>query len=306
MSAQRRNYVAVCLRGRNRSLTGSAANRATRYCVLPYWLRCRPASRLRGADWRTQPGHIAGEWSPWWVFHLRTHLYCYGEAAVVRLLASHLGEPGSFPDFRTWESCQTRPLLAGILKALLFSPVLSFRRCSILTSRLPHRLSTPHYRDRRTDGPLTYATDFVTGAVQRLVRELRREGLVIMFVTLPRSHRPHAPMSDVVWVKESANDTFIGLHRKLRSVQRAAAQLRENRGSYMGRDYSLCWYRLFTVWEPPVTSTLDSQSAPTLERGPWSLRVRRWTVALSGIFGETRVDGVSFLYIVHGVPSVVA
>ncbi|KAJ8888856.1 hypothetical protein PR048_008350 [Dryococelus australis] len=43
------------------------------------------------------------------------------------------------PDFRTWESCRTMPLVGG------FSPgsALALRRCSILTSLHSHRLSRP-------------------------------------------------------------------------------------------------------------------------------------------------------------------
>ncbi|KAJ8875427.1 hypothetical protein PR048_023322 [Dryococelus australis] len=64
---------------------------------------------------------------------------------VVRLLASHLGEPVRFlaeslTDFRTWGSCRTMPLVGGFSRGSQVSPILSFRRCSILTSLHPHRL----------------------------------------------------------------------------------------------------------------------------------------------------------------------
>ncbi|KAJ8888671.1 hypothetical protein PR048_008163 [Dryococelus australis] len=53
---------------------------------------------------------------------------------VVRVLASHLGEPGSIPggtppDFRMWESCRT-----GVSTEIYRFPDLAFRRCSILTT----------------------------------------------------------------------------------------------------------------------------------------------------------------------------
>ncbi|KAJ8898097.1 hypothetical protein PR048_003457 [Dryococelus australis] len=43
------------------------------------------------------------------------------------------------PDFRMWESCRTIPLVGGSP----VSPALALRRCSILTSFHPHRLSRP-------------------------------------------------------------------------------------------------------------------------------------------------------------------
>ncbi|KAJ8877470.1 hypothetical protein PR048_021925 [Dryococelus australis] len=60
--------------------------------------------------------------------------------AVVRLLASHLGEPGSIPGevipgFRKWEWYRTMPL--GFSR----SSAPAFRRCSILPSFNPYRLS---------------------------------------------------------------------------------------------------------------------------------------------------------------------
>ncbi|KAJ8871096.1 hypothetical protein PR048_027400 [Dryococelus australis] len=58
---------------------------------------------------------------------------------AVSPLASHQGEPLSIPgrvtpDFRTWESCRTMPLVGGFSRGSPVFPALSFRRCSILTS----------------------------------------------------------------------------------------------------------------------------------------------------------------------------
>ncbi|KAJ8882996.1 hypothetical protein PR048_014835 [Dryococelus australis] len=67
---------------------------------------------------------------------------------AVRLLISHLGEPGSIPggvtpDFRTWESCRTMPLIGGFSRRSCVSPALSIWRCSIFTSLHPYGLSRP-------------------------------------------------------------------------------------------------------------------------------------------------------------------
>ncbi|KAJ8886789.1 hypothetical protein PR048_013001 [Dryococelus australis] len=67
---------------------------------------------------------------------------------VVRLHASHLGEPRSIPydavpGFSHCESCRTLPLVGGgfFFRGSPVSPVLAFRRCSILTTLQPQRLS---------------------------------------------------------------------------------------------------------------------------------------------------------------------
>ncbi|KAJ8879615.1 hypothetical protein PR048_020223 [Dryococelus australis] len=62
---------------------------------------------------------------------------------VVRLLTSHLGEPGSLPDFHMWESCRRMPLVGVFSRRSPVCPILSFLRCSILISLHPHRLSRP-------------------------------------------------------------------------------------------------------------------------------------------------------------------
>ncbi|KAJ8877473.1 hypothetical protein PR048_021928 [Dryococelus australis] len=41
---------------------------------------------------------------------------------------------GSLPDFHTWESCRTMPLVGGFSQGSSVSPAFAFRRCSILTS----------------------------------------------------------------------------------------------------------------------------------------------------------------------------
>ncbi|KAJ8874302.1 hypothetical protein PR048_025148 [Dryococelus australis] len=50
---------------------------------------------------------------------------------------------GSIPDFRKWESCRTMPLVGGFFSGIFHFSCLHFRRCSILTSFNPHRLSRP-------------------------------------------------------------------------------------------------------------------------------------------------------------------
>ncbi|KAJ8880157.1 hypothetical protein PR048_016622 [Dryococelus australis] len=60
---------------------------------------------------------------------------------VVRLLASYQGEPSSIPGEVVYESCRTMPLVSGFSRGSPVSPALSFRRCSILASLHPHRLS---------------------------------------------------------------------------------------------------------------------------------------------------------------------
>ncbi|KAJ8869504.1 hypothetical protein PR048_028495 [Dryococelus australis] len=67
---------------------------------------------------------------------------------VVRLLASDLSEPSSTPGLVTlnihmWESCWAMPLVGGFSWGYPVSLALTFRRCSILSSLRPHRLSTP-------------------------------------------------------------------------------------------------------------------------------------------------------------------
>ncbi|KAJ8891841.1 hypothetical protein PR048_004395 [Dryococelus australis] len=84
--------------------------------------------------------------------HLWTGLPCLrggggvvrGHGGVVaRLLAIHPGEPDSIPgrDPRVWESCRTMPLFGGCFSGIPPHP--SFRRCAILTSLRPRRLSRP-------------------------------------------------------------------------------------------------------------------------------------------------------------------
>ncbi|KAJ8870679.1 hypothetical protein PR048_029703 [Dryococelus australis] len=52
------------------------------------------------------------------------------------------GPTESLPDFRTWESCRTMPLVGGFSQGSpVVSPALSFRRCSMLTSLHPHWFS---------------------------------------------------------------------------------------------------------------------------------------------------------------------
>ncbi|KAJ8870337.1 hypothetical protein PR048_029358 [Dryococelus australis] len=51
--------------------------------------------------------------------------------------------PGSLSGFRKWEPCRTMPLVGGFSRGSPASPALAFRRCSILTSFHPHRISRP-------------------------------------------------------------------------------------------------------------------------------------------------------------------
>ncbi|KAJ8875149.1 hypothetical protein PR048_023042 [Dryococelus australis] len=69
---------------------------------------------------------------------------------AVKLLASHLGEPGSIPsrfspDFGKWESCRTMLLVGGFswVMSRFLRPFIPFRHCFILASLHPHRLSRP-------------------------------------------------------------------------------------------------------------------------------------------------------------------
>ncbi|KAJ8890525.1 hypothetical protein PR048_010034 [Dryococelus australis] len=48
---------------------------------------------------------------------------------------------GSLPDFCKWESCRTMSLVSGFSRGSPVSPTLAIRRCSIITSFHPHRLS---------------------------------------------------------------------------------------------------------------------------------------------------------------------
>ncbi|KAJ8886795.1 hypothetical protein PR048_013007 [Dryococelus australis] len=48
---------------------------------------------------------------------------------------------GSLPDFRAWEFCRTMPLVGGFSRGFPVSPTLAFRRCSILNSLHPFRIS---------------------------------------------------------------------------------------------------------------------------------------------------------------------
>ncbi|KAJ8881536.1 hypothetical protein PR048_018018 [Dryococelus australis] len=48
---------------------------------------------------------------------------------------------GSLPDLRMWESCRTMPLVCGFSLGSHVFPALAFRRCFILASLHPHRLS---------------------------------------------------------------------------------------------------------------------------------------------------------------------
>ncbi|KAJ8880826.1 hypothetical protein PR048_017297 [Dryococelus australis] len=64
---------------------------------------------------------------------------------VVRLLASHLGEPGSIPGGVApgFSDVGIVPLVGGFSQASLVCPALAFLRCSILTSLRPFRLPRP-------------------------------------------------------------------------------------------------------------------------------------------------------------------
>ncbi|KAJ8870995.1 hypothetical protein PR048_027298 [Dryococelus australis] len=55
---------------------------------------------------------------------------------------------GSLPVFRTWESCRTMPLVGGFSRGSPVPPAPSFRRCSILTSHHPHRISSLDVKSR--------------------------------------------------------------------------------------------------------------------------------------------------------------
>ncbi|KAJ8866592.1 hypothetical protein PR048_032451 [Dryococelus australis] len=50
---------------------------------------------------------------------------------------------GSLPYFLTWESCWTMLLFGGFPRWSPVSPTLTYRRCSIVNSRHPHRFSRP-------------------------------------------------------------------------------------------------------------------------------------------------------------------
>ncbi|KAJ8877244.1 hypothetical protein PR048_021698 [Dryococelus australis] len=65
---------------------------------------------------------------------------------------------GVTPDFRTWESCRTRPLVGGFSRGSPVSPTLSFRCCSILISITPtgsqdHDSSAEMQERRKRDIP---------------------------------------------------------------------------------------------------------------------------------------------------------
>ncbi|KAJ8885053.1 hypothetical protein PR048_011249 [Dryococelus australis] len=93
---------------------------------------------------------------------------------VVRLLTSHPGEPVRFPgrslpDFRMWESCRTTPLVGGFSRGSPVSPALAFRRCSILNSLHPHRISmqkslfSTKEDEVRLDGSGERCSEIITG-----------------------------------------------------------------------------------------------------------------------------------------------
>ncbi|KAJ8872451.1 hypothetical protein PR048_026055 [Dryococelus australis] len=91
-------------------------------------------------------------------------LHAYIVAGAVTVLAcsppTKADEPGSIPgrvtpDFRMWESCRTMPQVGGFSRGSPASPVLAFRRCSILASLHPHRLSrSRHWRTLANDAIL--------------------------------------------------------------------------------------------------------------------------------------------------------
>ncbi|KAJ8889554.1 hypothetical protein PR048_009053 [Dryococelus australis] len=87
--------------------------------------------------------------------------------AVVRLLTSHIGEPGSVPaglltDFRVWESRRTMPLVGGFSSGSPVSPALSFRRCPIHTSNHPPQLSSNSLVPRELDAANQKVVDTAT------------------------------------------------------------------------------------------------------------------------------------------------
>ncbi|KAJ8875168.1 hypothetical protein PR048_023063 [Dryococelus australis] len=79
---------------------------------------------------------------------IRTLIYYRGSAVAERLVyspptkANRVQSPvGPLPDFRKRESCRKMLLVGGFSRGSPVLPAIAFRRCSILTSLHPHRLS---------------------------------------------------------------------------------------------------------------------------------------------------------------------
>ncbi|KAJ8872345.1 hypothetical protein PR048_025949 [Dryococelus australis] len=81
---------------------------------------------------------IGGEVAPDFIKVFIVGIYCRREfnrtGMTFSLFASHQGEPGSTPDFREWESCQTIPLVGGFSRGSPVFTALSCRSRSTLTS----------------------------------------------------------------------------------------------------------------------------------------------------------------------------
>ncbi|KAJ8895517.1 hypothetical protein PR048_000853 [Dryococelus australis] len=76
---------------------------------------------------------------------------------------------GSPSDFHMWESCRTITLVGGFSRRAPISPTLSFRRCSILTSLHPRRLSRPRFAPQFSPGPTSPECSRVLRAPSRTV-----------------------------------------------------------------------------------------------------------------------------------------
>ncbi|KAJ8876123.1 hypothetical protein PR048_024032 [Dryococelus australis] len=83
-------------------------------------------------------------------------------------IANRVQSPAGLPDFRTWESCRTMPLVGGFSRGSPVSPTLSFRRCSILTS-----IILIGSQDHADNFPANQDRDFCDVHVTKVIRAKR-------------------------------------------------------------------------------------------------------------------------------------
>ncbi|KAJ8874601.1 hypothetical protein PR048_025467 [Dryococelus australis] len=107
--------------------------------------------------------------------------------------ASRQGEPGSIPgrvtpDFRIWKSYRTMALVGGFSQGSHVSPVISFLRCSILTSITLIGSQTTRLPPRRTEHDSGRGISRIFARVNRAGRSRRSAGFLGDLTSTPPLH----------------------------------------------------------------------------------------------------------------------
>ncbi|KAJ8873813.1 hypothetical protein PR048_024649 [Dryococelus australis] len=175
-TAQRLHWLGSGLRPR-------ASKHSTRLSLSPLILNFTPFHALLALlQASTRPSARAG--APAAIRAMRGRLINYdinisiGVAVAERLSrslptkASRVQAPAGSPDCRIWESCRTMPLVSWFSRGSLVSSVLSFRRCSILTSiTLIGSQDLALYDDKVDNSTLQQKADLATASSHATPRD---------------------------------------------------------------------------------------------------------------------------------------